>query len=152
MPSTVVERTIDVRATPAEVWNVLADFASISGWAPNVDHSCMLSTANTGVGAVRRIQAGRATVIERVLCWDEPSRLTYSVEGLPPVVRRVTNTWAVAPAAGGTTVSLTGRIEVGPRPPHRIVARVVARQLGRAADAMLTGLDAELRTANGVRS
>ena len=152
MPSATVERTLDVPASRADVWAVLADFASISRWASNVDHSCALSPATTGIGAVRRIQAGRATMIERVLDWDEPSRLVYSIEGLPSVVRRVTSTWTLEPGAGRTSVTLTTRVEVGPRPPHRIAARVVARQLGRAADDLLAGLAAELRSTDGVRS
>ena len=152
MPSATVVRTVELGVPSAEVWAVLADFASISRWAPNVDHSCTLSTVDSGVGAVRRIQVGRATMVERVLDWDEPSQLAYSIGGLPPVVRQVTNTWTLEPTSGGTAVSLTGRVEVGPRPPHRLVARVVARQLGRAADEMLAGLAAELGAIDGARS
>lgn len=152
MPVTEVVRTAEIPAPVGEVWAVLADFAAIRRWAPDVEHSCALSVDGAGVGAVRRVQAGRTTLVERVVEWDEPSLLSYSIDGLPPVIRRVTNTWSLAPAGGATSVHLTGRIEVGPRPPHRIAARVVARRLGQAADGMLAGLATELTTTDGARS
>lgn len=149
MPTTSAVRTVELPARPTQVWRVLADFASIGRWAPNVDHSCALTQLPSGVGAVRRIQTGRATVIERVLEWEPPSRLSYSIEGLPPVVRRATNSWSIEPAGQGSLVSLTSRVDVGRRPPHRIVARAVATMLGRASDRMLAGLADELTTTDG---
>ena len=152
MPTTTVTRTARIPVALEEVWAVLADFASIRRWAPDVEHSCALSTVTSGVGAVRRIQVGRTTLVERVVEWDEPRTLSYSIEGFPPVVRRVTNTWTLGPDGGATAVTLTGRIGVGPRPPHRVLARVLARRLGQAADGMLAGLATELTTTDGARS
>ena len=40
---TAVVRSREVHVPPAEVWDVLSDFGAISSWAPNVDHSCLLS-------------------------------------------------------------------------------------------------------------
>lgn len=51
-------------APPARVWQVLAHFGAISAWAPNVDHSCLLTHQAGGVGAIRRIQTRRTTVGE----------------------------------------------------------------------------------------
>lgn len=33
--------TRDIAAEPGAVWAALADFGAISGWASNVDHSCL---------------------------------------------------------------------------------------------------------------
>ena len=136
-------RSTDVAAPPAEVWAVLGDFAAISSWAGNVDHSCLMSAQTEDVGAVRRIQAGRNTVLERVVTWDPPSILSYSLEGLPPIVGSATNTWVVEPTPGGSHVSLISRVESGPRPPQRLAARAVARRLAGASDVMLAGLKEE---------
>lgn len=124
------------------VWAVLARFEDISAWAPNVDHSCLLSEgdAETGLGATRRIQTGRTTVRETITVWEPERTLAYRIDGLPPVVRAVTNTWRLDPVGVSTQVSLVTEIVPGPRPPHRVAARVVGRVLGSASDRMLSGL------------
>lgn len=137
---TSIVRTTEVPAPPADVWAVLADFGEISAWAPNVDHSCLMGEQGEGVGAVRRIQAGRTTLLERIEAWDPPTTLSYSLSGLPPVVRSASNSWQVEATAGGARVSLTSRVDAGPRPPQKLVARIVGRVMARASDQMLAGL------------
>lgn len=137
---TTVERSIDVAASPADVWAVLSDFGAIGGWAPNVDHSSLMSEQSEGVGTVRRIQTGRTTLVERVVEWDPPSTLGYSLEGLPPVVRSASTTWQVDGSGSGTRVSLLTRVDAGPRPPQKLIARIVSRKMAQASDQMLAGL------------
>ncbi len=140
-----VERTGTIAATPEEVWAVLSDFAAISTWAPNVDHSCLLTEQATGVGTARRIQAGRTTLVETVTEWTPPTDdttavLSYALTGLPKVVRSVTNTWNLMQDRAGTAVTLTSTIDAGPRPPQKVVARIVGRKLASASDEMIAGL------------
>lgn len=149
---TLVERAALINHDANDIWNLLSAFGDISSWAPNVDHSCVVSERTDGVGAVRRIQTGRATVLETVVDWDEGERLSYSISGLPPVVRSVTNTWTLEPNEVGTNVKLSTLVEPGPRPPHRLIANVVGRRLGSASDQMLGGMVAYLngRSSAGV--
>jgi uncharacterized protein YndB with AHSA1/START domain len=134
-----IDRTVTIDAAPEAVWAVLADFGGISRWAANVDHSWALD--DPGPGAARRIQAGRLTVIERVITWQPPTTLAYTIEGLPPVVRRVVNEWTLSPSAGGgTSATLTTTIDAGPRPPQRLIARIVGKRFGAASEQMLAGL------------
>ncbi len=140
----LVRRTTIARPA-AHVWAVLADFGRISRWAPNVDHSCLMSEQLEGLGAVRRIQSGRNTVVEEVVEWEPGERLGYTIAGLPPVFHRVTNTWALAEEFGVTAVSLTTVIKTGPRPPHKVAARGVGQVLGKASDQMLKGLNDHLK-------
>lgn len=142
---TAVTRTATIARPVEDVWAVLADFGSISRWSPRVDHSVVIthggSEAEVGIGAVRRIQTGRMTLLERVVVWDEPSTLAYAIEGLPPVVRAVRNEWQLTPdGAGRTTVALTSTIDCGPRPPQQLIARIVAWRLARESVSMLGGL------------
>lgn len=123
---------------------MLADFGSISRWAPNVDHSCLMSDQTEGVGTVRRIQTGRNTVVERVVVWEPGERLGYSITGLPPVVSGVINTWVLAEQFSTTTVTLISEIAAGPKPPQKVAARGVARVMSKASDQMLQGLNAYL--------
>ena len=137
-----VVRSTDVAASPDDVWAVLSDFGAIGAWADNVDHSCLLSEQTGGVGTARRIQTGRTTLVERVVAWEPPSTLSYVLEGLPPVVQSAVNTWHVYGAEDGSRVSLTSRVDAGPRPPQKVVAKVVGRKLAQASDVMLAGLAA----------
>jgi uncharacterized protein YndB with AHSA1/START domain len=152
-----IERRLDVPHPPQQVWDRLADFEAISAWADNVDHSCLLhpggEVSPVGVGATRRVQVGRRTLVERVVVWDEPQRLAYQIEGLPPVVTSLQNEWrlqSVAAGAGGagaggagahhTRVTLATTVECGPRPPQKLVARLIARRMAGDSDTMLSGL------------
>ena len=139
----VVEQSILARP-PDEVWAVLADFGGISRWAPNVDHSCLTTERDEGEGTVRRIQVGRNAFLERVVAWEPGTRLAYRIEGLPQVVKSVTNTWELVGAGTTTTVTLTSRIDTGPRPPQQLIARVLGRVLAKTSRQMLAGLTTHL--------
>ena len=111
-----VERALLILRPPDEIWQVLSEFADISSWAPNVDHSCILSDQTAGVGAIRRIQSGRATLVETVVEWEERSRLSYSIGGLPPVIRRLADeprglVLVTGTAGSGKTTTLASMID-----------------------------------------
>lgn len=142
-------RTAVVPADADAVWAVLGDFGAISKWAPNVDHSCLMSEQTEGVGAVRRVQVGRSSLVERVVEWTPGLTLAYSIEGLPPVIRTVVNTWSLMEMVSGTRVSLTSRVHAGPRPPQQLIARIAAQRLARASETMLAGLKSHMAIAAG---
>ncbi len=138
-------KKITIARPAADVWAVLADFGGIVRWAPNVDHSCLMSDQQEGVGAARRIQTGRNTVVETIVEWEPGKRLGYSIGGLPPVVKSVINTWALEEQFSTTTVSLASKITAGPKPPHKLAAKGVGQVLGKASDQMLQGLNSYLK-------
>jgi uncharacterized protein YndB with AHSA1/START domain len=147
-PSAVeVTRSTRVTASPAEVWAALAAFDQISSWAPDVDHSVYTTDRTEGIGAARRVQIGRMALIETVTVWEPHHVLAYTLEGLPPLVRSVTNRWILEPLAGGATVSITTSIDPGNTVKGRIGARILSIPLGRGSRRLLDGLTARLRTA-----
>jgi uncharacterized protein YndB with AHSA1/START domain len=137
---TTIERTRSVSASPDVVWRMLADFGTLARWAPNVDHSCLLTEQHEGDGTVRRVQVGRTTLVETVVAWTPSELLSYEIAGLPPMLGRVTNTWTLTPESGGTKVTLTTDIANGARPLKRIAAKVAGHKFSSAADEMLDGL------------
>jgi len=145
----IVEES-SIARSPAAVWAALADFGDISRWAPNVEHSCLTTGQAEGAGAVRRVQVGRNALLERVVEWEPGHRLSYAIEGMPPVVRSVTNTWQLDGSDGSTAVTLTTRIDTGPRPPQQVVARVFGRVLAKASREMLTGLKTSLEAEDAI--
>jgi hypothetical protein len=144
-----IHRTRTIAARAQEIWDVLADFGSISVWAPNADHSCILFSGPGGgpVGTARRVQVKRDALVERITEFDAPHSLAYDIEGLPRRVRRVTNRWTLAASAGCTVVTLTSTVEIGSGGPAKLAERILCRLLARQSDSMLAGLADRLENA-----
>ena len=127
-------------SAPIEViWGVLSEFDQIFNWAENVDHSCFHSEQEIGVGTTRRVQQGPNVVLETVTSWEEPIRLSYQIEGLPKVFKKVTNSWKLFDEGLKTRVELSVHI-VPVRPPAEIAALILSRFFSRLNKKMLTGL------------
>ena len=142
MPEIV--ETTSIERSPERVWAALADFGAIGRWAPNVAHSSLATARSEGVGMTRRVQVGRNALLERVVEWEPGQRFAYRIEGLPPVIRSVTNTWYLESAGSATTVTLMTTVDAGPRPPQQLIARAVGLGLAKASRQMLTGLKTHL--------
>ena len=137
---TTVSKSVRIAAPPSRVWEILAAFDRISDWAPNVDHSCLLSTETSGEGTSRRVQVGRTVLVETVVDWQDGSRLSYRIDGLPPMLDVVENTWDLTEEGNGTVVTLTANVVAGRRPPAKLAAKVAVRRIASANSEMLDGL------------
>ena len=135
-----VIRSTHMPAPPPAVWEVLADLDAISAWAEFVDHATVLTEQTEGVGAVRRIQAGRNVIRERMTAWEPPSLLAYEFEGLPSIIRAASNTWVIQPVADGSLVSLISRVDAGGGQLGRLVSSAGVRLLGRTSNDLLAGV------------
>ena len=143
-----VERSKTIAASPEATWAVLTDFGELARWVPMIQHSCLLSEQTDGVGTVRRVQIARQTLVERVVTWDAPNELAYSIEGLPPIVGTARNTWRLRDTAGGCAVTLTTEIDTGLNPVKLVIAKKVLERMTMASEFMLAGLaDAATATA-----
>ena len=130
-------------ATPQTVWEVLADFGSLSAWARNVDHSCLLQHGADGVavGTTRRVQIGRNTLVERITECVPVATLGYDIQGLTRRLHRVANRWTLEPTAPGfTAVSVTTTVEIGTNPVAQVAERAMCRLMMKQSDVMLAGL------------
>jgi len=130
-------------ATPQTVWEVLADFGSLSAWARNVDHSCLLQHGADGVavGTTRRVQIGRNTLVERITECVPAATLGYDIQGLTRRLHRVANRWTLEPTAPGfTAVSVTTTVEIGTNPVAQVAERAMCRLMMKQSDVMLAGL------------
>lgn len=137
-----VSRTRGIAAPAEAVWNVLAEFGSISAWADNVDHSCLLQHGDNpvGVGTSRRVQVGRETLVERITDITPGMTLRYEIDGLPRRMGRVSNLWTVTPFGDTSVVTLTSSVEIGGNPLARLAERGLCRALAKQSDTMLAGL------------
>ena len=135
-----VEETKAISADPAAAWKVLADFGSLSSWVPMIQHSCLISEQDQGVGTARRVRIAQQTLVERVEVWEPTSTLGYTIEGLPPMVGATRNTWRLIPTDAGTDVRLTTEIETGRNPIRKAIANKVFERMSMASKFMLAGL------------
>jgi hypothetical protein len=133
-------RSLVIPAKAQAIWDVLADFGTISAWADGIDHSCVLNARPDVIGTTRRIQVGRNTVVERITEFDPPRALAYAIEGLPPRLGAVSNRWTLEPQGDRTRVTITSSVHTGSGPLARLTETVAARVLARQSDGMLAGL------------
>lgn len=137
-----ISRSRTITAPPQAIWDVLADFGSLSAWADDVDHSCILNRGPGGAakGTTRRVQVGRNVLVERITEFDPAVALAYDVEGLPRRLRTVANRWTLRTFGTTTRVTLTSSVEIGPGPVAGAAEWAVCRTMAKLSDSMLTGL------------
>jgi hypothetical protein len=136
-----IDRSRTIAADPQSVWDVLADFGTISSWADNIDHSCILIQGNEPLGTTRRVQIGRNALVETITEFDAERAIAYDVDGLPKRVRRFNNRWSLRSTGDGATiVTLTSTVEIGSGAVKKLAERAVCRAQIRQSDIMLAGL------------
>lgn len=75
-----VSETIDIDATPAEVWRHIADHVSWPEWFETLDR-VDITGMPTGVGGRRRVTVRRMPVDEIFTAWDENEHFAFAVVG-----------------------------------------------------------------------
>jgi carbon monoxide dehydrogenase subunit G len=97
MPS--FRHTIDIAATPEQVWQVLGDLTSVDRWIPGVTQ-----VARTGTGRVCTFDDGHVQD-EQILDYSPQTySYTYVIDGAPLPVRDNTGTFTVEDADGQARV------------------------------------------------
>ncbi len=145
-----IDRSRTIVADPHAVWDVLADFGSISSWADNIDHSCILVRGSEPVGTTRRVQIGRNALVETITEFDPVRVIAYDVEGLPKRVRRFANRWSLQPTGrAATIVTLTSTVEIGSGAVKKLAEHAVCRVQIRQSDIMLAGLARRMEKPHG---
>lgn len=146
-----ISRSRTMTAPPQAIWDVLADFGSLSSWVDDVDHSCILNHGPDGaaMGTTRRVQVGSNVLVERITEFDPGTALAYRIEGLPRRLRTTINRWTLQPVGIATEVTVTSRVEIGANPLARSAEWVVCRSMAKLSDSMLTGLAQRTETTRG---
>jgi carbon monoxide dehydrogenase subunit G len=100
----VVRSTVDLDATPEEVWEALASDRMWS-WFGGVDRLQWRSPRPLVQGCVRRLRLARLTTIdEEFYRWEPPRRATFRVtQATRPVLRGLAEDFILEPLPGGRT-------------------------------------------------
>jgi len=101
-----LEASIDIAASPLQVWRYLGDFEDVEEWAPALSDAYRTTGPNVGVGSRRIVRYRRLFSLEEVVTeWVEGHRLEYAVFRAPWPLRHFVERWEISPSAVGTRVS-----------------------------------------------
>jgi len=141
--------TATVRAPLARVWETLADVGTIAEWHPGVEHSPVLSTNPTGLGAARRVELYDGTsAVEEVTSLDEGRSLTVSMSDHTMPLSRGAATFEVeADGDDRTRVTMTMDYEMKYGPLGWLMNAMLLRPIiSKLLVSVLSGLDHHLVT------
>ena len=101
-------QSVEIDAAKDKVWEVLADFGTVSRWAPTITDSAIVGDASEGVGAVRTCDHVKmGTIEETIVSWTEGEAYAYDVTaGLPFPMKALRNHWSVHEQGSRTKVIL----------------------------------------------
>lgn len=120
-----ITRTIDINAAVNDVWKKLAKLDEVENFVDSVTRSYYNTEQKEGVGAARTCDVkGFGTIVEEIIDWKEGETFTYTVEGMPQMVKHAQSKWLLErKGRSETTVSVTSSIETR----YGVVGRLMER-------------------------
>lgn len=99
-----ITTNIDIDAPVNEVWTALAKLDDVQNFVDSVTRSYYNTEQTEGVGAARTCEvAGFGTLVESIVEWKDGETLTYTVEGMPKIVKHAQSNWKLEPQSGSKT-------------------------------------------------
>ena len=142
-------RSVVIDAAKDKVWEVLADFGTVSRWAPTITDSAIVGDANEGVGAVRTCEHVKmGTLEETIVSWTEGGAYSYDVTaGLPFPMKALRNHWIMLERGASTEVTLHQEFStklgpLGSLMESMMIKRMMRKEMGLA----LAGLKYHIET------
>lgn len=89
-----VTSQIDIAMSQQSVWEIMADFPNVYTWAPAVEQSRSLTSAQTDIGAGRYCKLeGFGEIEEYITVWQEAEGFVYNVTPLGPLHKAFSSWW-----------------------------------------------------------
>jgi hypothetical protein len=121
----------DFEASADRVWKKLGAFGELD-WMPGVGS---VEVEGEGVGAIRRIAMGAATIVEKLEAHDNGARsLSYSITEGPIPVQNYLATICVSETEGGCHVDWSARFELPDGVPAEAITGALEGAYGGALD------------------
>ncbi|KAB1073524.1 SRPBCC family protein [Methylobacterium planeticum] len=102
-----VQKSVDVAAPPAKVWQTIGDFCGIGSWHPAIE-TCAPSEKDGKKIRTLSLKGGGSIVEEQVIRDDKVMSYTYVILESPLPVSDYKSTIAVAPEGAGSKVTWDG--------------------------------------------
>ncbi len=78
----VFSNSMEIAATPADVWQHIADHVSWSEWFPSLD-KVEVTGAPAGIGGKRRVTVNRLPIDEEFTAWTEGEQFAFAIMKSP---------------------------------------------------------------------
>ncbi|HWR69273.1 MAG TPA: SRPBCC family protein [Desulfomonilia bacterium] len=132
---------VEIKASPGEVFNVLADADAWPRFLKDVVRTEWTSPEPHGVGSTRMIVLKGMTARERFIAWEQGKRFTfYIAEATAPLARALCEDYRLEPADGGKT-RLTYVLACDPTFLLRLIGPVGRRLLAGLCSRVAHGLE-----------
>ncbi|MFT5223784.1 MAG: hypothetical protein ACI867_002111 [Glaciecola sp.] len=137
-----------LRATPAQVFEALADTPSWQRWFPAVTASKWTSEAPFGVGSTRQVKVGPMAIDEEFTVWEPGKQWGFTVTNTTlPMARAVAEVMEIEPIDDGAACTVTHRMSMEPLRGMGMLSRLMARGIESGMAGGLRGLDRHLANA-----
>jgi len=146
---TQLSTTAAVHAPLARVWETIADVGTIAEWHPGVEHSPVLSTQRSGLGAVRRVELyDGSSSVEEVTSLEEGRSLSVTMSDHTMPLSRGVATFALEPDGDDRTlVTMTMDYDMKYGPLGWLMNAVMLKPIiGKLLVSVVSGLDHHLVT------
>jgi hypothetical protein len=97
---------IKINATQQRVWETLADFGTVSDWAPYMKNSHLIGEIRSAEGMRRgMLHAWGFRFEETVTAWNEGEGFSFDVDQAPFPMKDVRESWSIGHQDGFSTVT-----------------------------------------------
>ncbi|MEM6991483.1 MAG: SRPBCC family protein [Myxococcota bacterium] len=137
-------------ATPAAMWQVVADLGAIDRFSPGLADARLLDGARPSLGAVRQCTdtAGQRWT-ETCTAWKPGEgfsvRFDAAAPDFPFPFTSMSGRWALSPTAGGTTVRVSWDLTPKPRRGGGLLVAAMAGSVARGMARVVAAMAAEAR-------
>ena len=146
-----LENRIQINASHAVVWGILADFSGVATWAPYLRSSSPVGDVEAGVGAYRVMRHFWGFQLEEsVVEWDEGSGYAFDLTTVPFPIKYVRETWQIVSEDGRVSVRTSVEYDTHLGPLGGLVDSILVSHLMRRE--MREGLKGLKRYAEGISS
>lgn len=151
-----IYRSIQLDASPEEVWPIVADLGAIVNFHPFVTNSYYHSKTLNGVGAARVCEFGeQMAVLETAVDWNDGQSYTLAIDftkGMAPPMTDVLGTVTVKPdGRSGSTASIAISYKPKFGPIGAVMNKLMIQpKYGKMLDGMMQGLKHHMETGETV--
>ncbi len=141
----VAKVSVNLKASPAQVWQVLNDTERWPEWFDGMKTARVTSTTWDRIGSTRQVKVGPLTVDEKMIAWEPERQWGFYVTDLNAigwVAKRMLEVVDIEPAGTGSLVTYTGAVD--PVPWLRPFGSLLKKQFTTAWQTGLPNIDNQI--------
>lgn len=101
----IIHNKITIKATPEQVWSVLADPARLDQYDPVTKKSELISKLTSGLGAERKCETATGWFKDKITEWQPYEKLTFTLTGCNQPMKNLVHSYTLRKVGNETEVS-----------------------------------------------